>query len=100
MTCPKCGDDKHQRKSGKTGAGSQRYNCGACGKYYTPDPKKWKYTEGERKEALKMLVNRGTGRGIGKHLKMHHSNAYRWALEEQKKRRRSVDEPAHRLRPR
>jgi transposase-like protein len=99
MTCPRCGDNERQRKSGKTGAESQRYNCGECDKCYTPDPKKWKYAEEERKEALKMLVNRGTGRGIGKQLGMHHSNAYRWAREEQKKRRRGMDKPAHRLRP-
>ena len=85
--CPKCGDNKSQWKSGKTVAGSQRYNCGVCDKYYTPAPKKWAYTEEERKEVLRMLVNRNTGRGIGKQKKMHHSNAYRWAQEEQKKRK-------------
>ena len=84
--CPSCGDDKQQVAAGTTSAGSQRFRCKECKKWYTPNPKEWAYTEDERKEAMKMLVNRNTARGIGKHFGMHHSNVLRWTREEQKKR--------------
>jgi len=83
--CPRCGDETQQLDAGQTTAGSKRCKCKKCKKWYTPNPKRWAYTEDERKEAMKMLINRGTGRGIGKHFRMHHSNVLRWSREEAKK---------------
>ena len=85
--CPRCASTEKQGNSGFTVAKSQRVFCFVCKHKYTPEQKKWAYTEEERLQAMKMLVNRGTGRGIGKQFGMHHSNAYRWAQEEQKKRK-------------
>jgi len=84
--CPKCGEITGQHSIGKTSAGSSRFRCTKCKREYTPEPKKWRYSEQDKKEAMKMLINRGTARGIAKHFGMHHSNVLRWAREEQKKR--------------
>jgi len=83
--CPKCGEEARQMKMGFTGAGSQRVLCGKCKSTYTPKPCKWKYTEEERKQALKMITDGCTGRAVGRQLKMSKANAYRWAREEAKK---------------
>ena len=85
VKCPHCNNADNQVKAGLTTAGSQRYYCKDCKKYYCPNPKKWKYTEEERKAALRLLASGATGRGVGKVLKMAKSNAYRWAKEEAKK---------------
>ena len=83
--CPKCGDVNEQHKKGFTGAGSQRWYCKMCDCKYTPEPKKWEYTEDERRLALRILSDGNTGRGVGRAMKMSKSNAYRWASEEAKK---------------
>jgi len=53
-------------KKGFTRAGSQRRLCNKCKHKYTPNPKKWAYTEEERKQALRLLLL--GGRGVGKAL--------------------------------
>ena len=83
--CPKCGAENSQWNIGLTKAGSQRCRCGICKKDYTPNPKKWAYTEEERKQALRLITDGSTGRGVGRQMSMSKSNAYRWAEEESKK---------------
>jgi transposase-like protein len=85
LKCPKCGSTKNQMKSGFTRAGSQRHLCRQCKHKYTPNPQKWAYTEEERKQALRLITDGATGRGVGRQLNMSKSNAYRWAVEESKK---------------
>ena len=85
LECPKCGNNKNQMKSGFTMAGSQRILCWHCKHKYTPNPQKWTYTEEERKQAIRMITDGATGRGVGRQLNMSKSNAYRWAIEESKK---------------
>jgi len=83
-------------KKGFTGAGSQRRFCNKCKHKYTPNPKKWAYTEEERRQALRLLLSGNSGRGVGKALGMSRSNAYRWAAEEGEKIPRDVDKRKHR----
>ena len=83
--CPKCGSTKNQMNSGFTSARSQRCLCWQCKHKYTPKPQKWVYTEEERKQALRMITDGATGRGVGRQLNMSKANAYRWAREETKK---------------
>jgi len=85
IKCPKCCSTKSQWKVGLTGAGSQRYRCGACKIDYTPNPKKWKYSEDERRQALRLMTDGNTGRAVGRALKMSKANAYRWSKELAKK---------------
>jgi len=89
--CPKCDATEKQHSIGKTRAGSRRYRCTICKREYTPNPKKHKYTESERKEALRLLLLGNSGRAVGKALSMNKSNAYRWAREAQKKSLSDVD---------
>jgi transposase-like protein len=90
-SCPKCGATKSQQSIGKTKAGSRRFRCAICKREYTPNPKKWRYTEEERKKALQLLLLGNSGRAVGKVLGMNKSNAYRWAVEAQKKSLSPVD---------
>ena len=83
--CPKCGSTENQMNNGFTGAGSQRCLCWHCKHRYTPKPKKWKYSEEERKQALRLLTDGSTGRAVGRAMDMAKSNVYRWAQEESKK---------------
>ena len=96
--CPKCGEKEKQYRIGKTKASSQRYRCMSCKREYTPNPKKWQYTEEEKKQALKLLLLGNSGRAVGKALKMNKSNAYRWAKEAEKKSPSSVDKSNHKNR--
>jgi len=90
VQCPKCGRQEGQMKKGFTGSGSQRYFCTACQYKYTPHQKR--YSEETRKHALRLLLLGNSGRAVGKALNMSKSNAYRWALEEEKKSRETVGE--------
>jgi transposase-like protein len=83
--CPKSGAEERQMKMGVTCAGSQRVLCGKCKRTYTPNRRKWVYTEEERKLALKMITDGSTGRAVGRQLGMSKANAYRWAVEASKK---------------
>ena len=96
--CPYCGGKEKQYKIGKTKAGSQRYRCVSCEREYTPNPKKWKYSEEEKEQALKLLLLGNSGRGVGKALKMSKANAYRWAKEAKKKSPSGVDKFDHKNR--
>ena len=89
IKCPKCGRQEGQMKRGFTGSGSQRYFCKVCQYKYTPYKKR--YTEEERKQALRLLMLGNSGRAVGKALNMSKSNAYRWAAEEEKKSREGMD---------
>ncbi|GHU82662.1 hypothetical protein FACS1894196_1340 [Clostridia bacterium] len=93
--CPKCGAKEGQHKIGKTKAGSQRYRCSVCKRDYTPIGKKWAYSEEERRAALRLLLLGNSGRAVGKALGINKSNAYRWAVEAQKKGLWDVDKSAH-----
>ena len=83
--CPNCKETTRQMNNGFTVAGSQRVRCWHCKKRYTPNPKKWAYSEEERKLALKILASGSTGRGVGKVMNMAKSNVYRWTKEAAKK---------------
>jgi transposase-like protein len=89
--CPHCGATEKQHRIGTTKAGSRRFRCKICHHDYTPEPKKWAYTEAEKKEAMRLLLLGNTGRAVGKALGMNKSNAYRWAVEAKKEADKAVD---------
>ena len=82
--CPYCEATERQHSIGKTKAGSRRFRCICCKREYTPNPKKWKYTEEERSQALRLLLLGNSGRAVGKALGMSKANAYRWAIKAKK----------------
>ena len=89
--CPKCGEETAQVKSGFTPNGSQKYKCKACGKVYTPEPKKSGYSEEEKNMAIKYYYEGNSGRSTGRFFNMSKANAVRWNTD-----RRSVRERAER----
>ena len=93
--CPNCGAEEHQHSIGKTKAGSRSYRCACCKREYTPNPKKWKYTQEERSQALRLLLLGNSGRAVGKALGMSKANVYRWAIEAQKGGLSDVNKSKH-----
>ncbi len=74
MKCKACNDEKNQIKAGKTRAGTQKYKCKKCGKYYVLEGKNRGYREEIKKPAIKLYLERNSGRavvrilGIGKNM--------------------------------
>jgi len=93
--CPHCGATERQHSIGKTRAGSRRYRCTICEREYTPNPKKWGYTQEEKSMALRLLLLGNSGRAVGKALGMSKANAYRWAQEAKKGAVSDVDKSEH-----
>ena len=83
--CPYCGATERQHSIGKTKAGSSRFRCQECRRDYTPDPKKWRYSDDEKNAALRLMLLGNSGRAVGKALGMSKANAYRWAVEAKKR---------------
>ncbi len=79
--CPYCHETTRQNKTGKTGAGSQRYRCMYCNRKYTPDPKPQGYPAKMRKQAAEMYVDGGNLRKVARHLKVHHRTVSLWVAE-------------------
>ena len=79
IKCTKCNDTKSQHKKGFTSAGSQRWYCNVCTNKYTPEPKKWVYSEEEQKQAFRLLTDGNTARAVGRAMNMSKSNVLRWA---------------------
>lgn len=77
-TCPKCQSTNKQRKIGRTEAGSQRYQCGECGRRYSPEPKQHGYDEKLREQAVQLYVDGMNFRGIARHLGVSHQSVINW----------------------
>ena len=77
-TCPKCGSEEKQWKSGLNRSKTQRMTCGVCGKKYTPEPKKREYSTEESLEAIKMYFSGVSDRGVSKYFGFNKANVYNW----------------------
>ena len=64
MKCKVCNDETNQIKAGKTKAGTQKYKCKICGKYYAPEGKKREYSEELKNQAIKMYMEGNSGRAV------------------------------------
>ena len=78
MGCPKCHQRERQVKAGRTGVGSQRYQCQQCGKRYTPEPKEQGYSNSIRLRAVQLYVDGGNLRRIARHLGVNHQSVANW----------------------
>ena len=91
MKCKECNDEKNQIKAGKTKAGTQKYKCKICGKYYVSEGKKRGYSEDIKKQAIKLYLegnsSRTVGRilGIGKNMCLYWIRKYAREIEPQKR---------------
>ena len=91
MRCKKCKEEKGQVKAGKTKAGSQRYKCNKCGKYYVPNAKERRYSEKEIKEAMKLYMEGNSGRAVGRILGIGKNTCLYWI----KKYAKTVEDKTH-----
>ena len=76
--CPYCQQAENQVKAGRTKAGSQRYKCKACQRWYTPEPKQQGYPDAIRKQAVRLYVDGMNLRRIGRHLGVDHKTVSHW----------------------
>ncbi len=77
-SCPKCQAGEGQIKVGRTRAGSQRYRCKVCGRYYTPEPKAQGYTDALRQQAVKLVADGVNFRRTARQLGVHPQSVINW----------------------
>lgn len=77
-TCPYCKTSDQQVKSGKTGAGSQRWKCKACGRKYTPEPKEHGYPDSVRELAVRMMHEGNNYRRTARLIGVDHKTVIHW----------------------
>jgi transposase-like protein len=79
--CPYCHQDRDVIKSGLNRAGSQRYRCQGCHRYFTPQPKPEGYDLALRTQALKLYLEGTSFRAIGRLLGLHHQTVSNWVTQ-------------------
>jgi transposase-like protein len=77
-TCPTCTETTGQHRAGTNPSGTQRYECQHCHRTYTPQPKEHGCAPAVRKMALRMYVEGGNFRRIGRLLGVHHQSVVNW----------------------
>jgi transposase-like protein len=82
-TCPYCHSQTKQWKAGKgSSSGSQRYRCGECGRRYTRVPKEHGYDEATRREAVKLYLDGGNYRRVGRTLGVDRVSVMNWVRDQ------------------
>ena len=76
--CPHCRSTERQVKSGFNRTGSQRLQCQACRRQYTPAPNPLGYDEKTREAALRLYLEGNGFRRIGHLLTVNHQTAANW----------------------
>ena len=76
--CPHCRSTERQVKSGFNRTGSQRLQCQACRRQYTPDPNPLGYDDRTREAALKLYLEGNGFRRIGRLLGVNHQSVANW----------------------
>ena len=76
--CPHCESTERQVKSGFNRTGSQRLQCQACRRQYTPRPNPLGYDEKTREAALKLYLEGNGFRRIGRLLGVNHQSVANW----------------------
>ena len=66
MKCKAFNDETDQIQAGKTKAGTQKYKCKICGKYYTKEIKKKVHSKGTKNQAIKLYLEGNSGRAVGR----------------------------------
>ena len=85
MKCKECNDETNQIKAVKTKAGTQKYRCKICGKYYVLEGKKREYSEEIRKQAIKLYMEGNSGRVVGRILGIGKNMCLYWVRKYAKK---------------
>ena len=66
MKCNACNEETNQIKAEKTKAGTQKYKCKICGKYYIQESKKKGHSEETKNQAIKLYLEGNSGRAVGR----------------------------------
>jgi transposase-like protein len=75
--CPYCHDSENQIKAGKTGVGSQRWQCKPCHRRYTPEPQQMDSDE-MRRQAINMYADGASFRQVARHFEIDHVSVINW----------------------
>jgi len=65
-------------KAGRHASGSQRYQCRACGRKYTPAPTPHGYPAAVRAQAVRLYLDGLSLRQIARHLGVVHQTVANW----------------------
>ena len=76
--CPHCHSAERQVKSGFNRTGTQRLQCQACRRQYTPEPDPLGYDDKTREAALKLYLEGNGFRRIGRLLSVNHQSVANW----------------------
>ena len=76
--CPHCRSTERQVKSSFNCTGSQRLQCQACRRQYTPAPNPLGYDDKVREAALKLYLEGNGFRRIGRLLGVNHQSVANW----------------------
>jgi transposase-like protein len=76
--CPYCHSSERQVKAGFNRTGSQRLQCQACRRQYTPEPLPLGYDDQTREQALKLYLEGNGLRRIGRLLSVNHQSVANW----------------------
>jgi transposase-like protein len=76
--CPYCQSRERQVKSGFNRTGSQRLQCQACRRQYTPEPLPLGYNDQTREQAIKLYLEGNGLRRIGRLLSVNHQSVANW----------------------
>ncbi len=76
--CPHCRSAERQVKSGFNRTGTQRLQCQACRRQYTPAPNPLGYDDKTREAALKLYLEGNGFRRIGRLLSVNHQSVANW----------------------
>jgi len=76
--CPHCHRSERQHRAGTTRAGSQRYQCQACQRKYTREPKPQGHDRAVRRQAVQWYVDGMNLRRVARQLGVHHQSVANW----------------------
>ena len=84
LTCPSCGSSYRQIKSGKTGAGKQRYHCQDCKRFYVLNPTPRGLDPALRRLAVRMYLDGCGFRRIARQIGVNHQTVVNWIRAEER----------------
>jgi transposase-like protein len=77
LLCPRCGSSD-TAKAGHNHSGTQRYQCAACRRYFTPQPKEQGHGVALHEQAVRLYLEGMSQRAIGRILGVVHQSVANW----------------------
>ena len=83
--CPSCQRRDAVVGSGVNRAGTRRFRCRSCQRYFTPERKKRGYDISLKDQALALVHSGSSARFVAQKLHVHHSTISLWVLQNRKR---------------